>query len=31
MDNWAKTIVRKYVNVGTPLILMGAQWLYGLL
>ena len=28
MDNWAKTIVRKYVNVGTPLILMGAQWLY---
>jgi hypothetical protein len=28
MNNWAKTAVRKYVNVGTPLVLMGAMWLY---
>lgn len=28
MDNWARTTVTKYVNVGTPLILMGALWLY---
>jgi len=28
MNNRAKTIVTKYVNVGTPLVLMGALWLY---
>ncbi|MBU0494355.1 MAG: hypothetical protein KKA73_17855 [Chloroflexi bacterium] len=28
MNNWAKTIAAKYVNVGTPLALMGALWLY---
>jgi hypothetical protein len=28
MNNWAKTTVAKYVNVGTPLVLMGAMWLY---
>ena len=28
MNNWAKTTVAKYVNVGTPLVLMGALWLY---
>jgi hypothetical protein len=28
MRNWAKTIVSNYVNGGTPLVLMGAQWLY---
>jgi len=28
MNNWAKTAVTKYVNVGTPLVLMGAMWLY---
>jgi hypothetical protein len=28
MNNWAKTVVTKYLNVGTPLMLMGALWLY---
>ena len=28
MRNWAKIIATKYVNVGTPLVLMGALWLY---
>jgi hypothetical protein len=28
MSNWARTIAAKYVNVGTPLVLMGALWLY---
>jgi hypothetical protein len=28
MDNWAKTVVERYVNAGTSLVLMGAQWLY---
>ena len=28
MNNWAKTAVTKYINVGTPLVLMGAMWLY---
>ena len=28
MDNLSKTLVKKYVNVGTPLVLMGALWLY---
>ena len=28
MNEWPKAAVRKYVNVGTPLALMGALWLY---
>ena len=28
MNNWARTTVTKYINVGTPLVLMGAMWLY---
>ncbi|MEE8370244.1 MAG: hypothetical protein V3S00_05695 [Dehalococcoidia bacterium] len=28
MDNWIRTAVTKYVNVGTPLVLMGAMRLY---
>jgi hypothetical protein len=28
MKSWAKTIVTKYINVGTPTVLMGALWLY---
>jgi hypothetical protein len=28
MAKWYKTVVEKYVNVGTPLVLMGAMWLY---
>jgi hypothetical protein len=28
MNHWARTTVTKYVNVGTPLVLMGALWLY---
>ena len=28
MNNWARTTVTKYINVGTPLVLMGALWLY---
>jgi hypothetical protein len=28
MNNWARTAVTKYMNVGTPLVLMGAMWLY---
>jgi hypothetical protein len=28
MDSWTKTVVERYVNVGTALVLMGAQWLY---
>ena len=28
MNDWARTTVTKYVNVGTPLVLMGALWLY---
>jgi hypothetical protein len=28
MSNWANTVVTKYVNVGTPLVLMGGLWLY---
>lgn len=28
MERWAKAIVGRYVNVGTALVLMGAQWLY---
>jgi hypothetical protein len=28
MNSWAKTIVTKYINVGTPTVLMGALWLY---
>jgi hypothetical protein len=28
MKNWATTVVTKYINVGTPLVLMGALWLY---
>ena len=28
MAKWYKTFVVKYVNVGTPLVLMGATWLY---
>ena len=28
MKDWAKIIATKYVNVGTPLVLMGALWLY---
>ena len=28
MNSWAKTVATKCVNVGTPLVLMGALWLY---
>lgn len=28
MPKWYKTVVEKYVNAGTPLVLMGAMWLY---
>jgi hypothetical protein len=28
MNNWARTITEKYINVGTPLVLMGGLWLY---
>jgi hypothetical protein len=28
MKNWAHTIVTKYLNVGSSLVLMGALWLY---
>jgi hypothetical protein len=28
MNSWAKTIFTKYLNVGTPMVLMGALWLY---
>ena len=28
MKNWANVIVTKYINVGSPLVLMGALWLY---
>ena len=28
MNNWARSVVSRYLNVGTPLVLMGAQWLY---
>jgi hypothetical protein len=28
MNNWAKTAVAKYINVGTSLVLMGALWVY---
>ncbi|UCC63726.1 MAG: hypothetical protein JSV36_01310 [Anaerolineae bacterium] len=28
MAKWFKTVVEKYLNVGTPLVLMGAMWLY---
>jgi hypothetical protein len=28
MNNWARTAVTKYINVGTPLVLMGVLWLY---
>ncbi len=28
MNDWARTTVTKYLNVGTPLVLMGALWLY---
>ena len=28
MNHWARITVTKYVNVGTPLVLMGALWLY---
>ena len=28
MNTWAKSVVTKYVNVGTSLVLMGALWLY---
>ena len=28
MKNWATNAVTKYMNTGTPLVLMGAMWLY---
>ena len=28
MNSLARTVARKYINVGTPLVLMGAMWLY---
>ena len=28
MNNRARTAATKYINVGTPLVLMGALWLY---
>jgi hypothetical protein len=28
MNSLARTIARRYINVGTPLVLMGAMWLY---
>ena len=28
MSKWAKIVVAKYLNSGTPLVLMGATWLY---
>ena len=28
MKEWPKTVVEKFVNVGSPLFLMGALWLY---
>jgi hypothetical protein len=28
MRNWAEIIVKRTINVGTALVLMGAQWLY---
>ena len=28
MSSRLRTIATKYVNVGTPLVLMGALWLY---
>jgi hypothetical protein len=28
MNKWARTIVDKYINVGTPLVLIGSLWLY---
>lgn len=28
MSKWAETITEKYINIGTPLVLMGSLWLY---
>ena len=28
MRNWATNVAAKYMNTGTPLVLMGAMWLY---
>ncbi len=28
MNNWARVATTKYINVGAPLVLMGALWLY---
>jgi hypothetical protein len=28
MNNWARTITEKYLNVGAPLVLIGSLWLY---
>jgi hypothetical protein len=28
MSSWARNVATKYLNVGTPLVLMGALWLY---
>jgi hypothetical protein len=28
MTRWYKAVVEKYLNVGTPLVVMGAMWLY---
>ncbi|MGD8997555.1 MAG: hypothetical protein PVH80_05555, partial [Anaerolineae bacterium] len=28
MSNWARTITKKYLNIGTPLVLIGSLWLY---
>jgi hypothetical protein len=28
MDNWATAITKKYINVGTALVLIGGLWLY---
>jgi hypothetical protein len=28
MANWAKKITEKYINIGTPLVLIGSLWLY---
>lgn len=28
MSNWARTITKEYVSIGTPLVLIGGLWLY---
>jgi hypothetical protein len=28
MSKWSKIVVGRFINVGTPLVLMGAMWLY---